>query len=449
MTEQVEAGRGVEGRLREGLPPGSRLPVPVQTGWFLSDPWGYMASMRRSFGDVFTVRALNGTVVMGCQPSHAKQIFGGDPGVFRPFAVGALGPVLGEGSLLVSWGEPHRRQRKLLQPPFHGARMRAYGAVMREVALEHLGKLQPGQELRMHDVTASIALDVILRAVFGLDGAALNEGRRLMKLVLEGFSPLVLFSRQFQHPLFPPWRRLRAAQAEVDALIEGQVAARRASGQHGEDILGMLLDARWEDGSPMSAREIRDQLLTLLVAGHETTAISLAWATHEVYRRPDILQKIREELAPLGPDPDPDSLARLPYVGAVCDESLRFRTIVPDVLRQLDAPFEFGGYRVPAGAAVAVAIEAIHRDPAIYPDPDTFRPERFLEKKPGPFEFLPFGGGHRRCIGAAFSDHEARVVLATLVDRLDLVPLAEDRRVRRNITMGPRLGVPVRVVERR
>lgn len=448
MTMQVEQEQQGKVAVREGLPPGSRLPALAQTYWFLSRPRDCLETMQRAYGDTFTVRAMNGTIVMGCTPAHAKQMFAGEPGGFRPFAVGALAPVLGEGSLLVAWGEPHRRQRKLLQPPFHGARMRAYGQTMRDVTMAHIGRLRPGEELRMHDVTSAIALDVILRAVFGLAGDALDEGRELMKAVLEGFSPLVVFSRQFQHPLFPPWRRYQAAQTRVDALIARVVGERRARNEHGEDILGMLLDARWEDGEPMSVQEIRDQLLTLLVAGHETTAISLAWAVHEVYRRPEMLKKLRDEVAALGPDPDPDALAKLPYVGAVCDESLRYRPIVTDVLRELDRPFEYGGYRVPAGACVSVAIEMIHRDPAVYPDPDTFRPERFLEKKPGPFEFLPFGGGHRRCIGAAFSDHEARIVLATLVAHLDLKPLAEDQRIRRNVTMGPRLGVPARVLSR-
>jgi cytochrome P450 len=404
--------------------------------------------MRRRFGDLFTVRALNGTVVMGCTPALARQVFSADPSTFRAFAVGALGPILGEQSLLVSSGEPHRRQRKLLQPPFHGARMRAYGQAMQQVAAEYIDRLRPGQELRAHDLTTSISIDVILRTVFGVGGATLEQARTLLRDVLAGFSPLLVFSPRTHHPLFPPWRRLRRSQAAYEVLIEKLVSERRASGEHGEDILGMLLAATWEDGAPLTTAEIRDQLLTLLVAGHETTAISLAWATHDLYTQPAVLERLRAELSPLGSSPEPEALARLPYLSGICDESLRLRPIVSDVLRTLEKPFEYGGYQLPAGVGVAVAIEEIHADPSIYPDPDTFRPERFLEKKPGPFEFLPFGGGHRRCIGAAFSDYEARLVLGTLAARLDLQPLGLDRRVRRNVTMGPERGVPVRVVRR-
>jgi cytochrome P450 len=438
-----EEGRGA---VREGLPPGPRWPKLAVTGWYLSDPWGCIRSCRERYGELFTLRVMNGDVVMGCTPAHAKEVFTGDPMGFRAFAVEALVPVLGEGALLVASGEPHRKQRKLLQPPFHGARMRAYGEAMKEVTRAHLGGLKAGKDARMHQVTTRISLDVILRTVFGLDAGALSEGRRLIQAVLDGFSPLVLFSRQFQHRLFPPWRKLVAAQEAMDRMIEAEVNQRREKGEHGEDILGMLLDATWEDGAPMTAREIRDQLLTLLVAGHETTAISLAWAIHEVYRRPWVLKRLREEVEGLGEDPAPDALAKLPYLSAVCDESLRYRTIVTDVVRELAVPFEFGGWRVPAGACVSVGIEAIHRDPAIYPEPESFAPEHFLEKKPGPFEFLPFGGGHRRCLGAAFSDYEARVVLGTLVAGLELRPLVEDVRVRRNVTMGPKHGVPVEVL---
>jgi cytochrome P450 len=264
--------------------------------------------------------------------------------------------------------------------------------------------------------------------------------------MLGGLSPLLLFSRQLQRSFFPPWRRFLAAQAELTKLIERQVTSRRQSGAHGRDIFGLLLDARWDDGEPLSLSQIRDHLLTLLVAGHETTAISLAWAVHDVYRNPQVLRRLRDELDTLGQDPDLEALATLPYLGAVCDESLRLRPIITDVQRTLVDPFEFGGHPLPAGVAAGVAIETIHSDPTIYPEPDQFRPERFLERRFSPFEFLPFGGGHRRCLGAAFSNHEARIVLATLVSRLDLESLVLDTRVRRNITMGPKHGVPIRIL---
>jgi cytochrome P450 len=428
-----------------GLPPGSRAPALVQTARFIRQPRRYFATERARHGDVFTLRALNGTVIMGCTPEHAKQLFTADPLTFRPFATEAMAPVLGEGSMLVVSGEPHRHQRKLLQPPFHGERMREYGAAMREVTLATLGHLKPGDEVRAHALAATISLEVILRTVFGLDGQALDEGRQLLLRALASLSPLLLFSRQFQRSFFPPWRKLLAAQAELISLIEREATLRRQRGVLGKDIFGMLLEARWDDGQPLSVIELRDHLLTLLVAGHETTAISLAWAVHDVYRAPEVLRRLRAELEALGPTPDLEAVAKLPFLGAVCDESLRLRPIITDVQRTLVMPFEFGGHQLPVGVAAGVAIEAIHGDPTLYPEPDQFRPERFLERRFSPFEFLPFGGGHRRCLGAAFSNYEARIVLATLVSRYDLEPLALDTRVRRNITMGPRLGVPMRV----
>lgn len=440
---------GASAPLRAGLPPGPRLPAAVQTAWFLGHPRSFNDVMRRRYGDQFAVPSLNGVVVLGCTPAHARQMFTADPDTFRTFATGTLGSVLGDGSVLVTWGGPHKKLRKLLQPPFHGARMRGFARTMQQVTREHVARLVPGQPVRMHDVTTGISLDVILRTVFGVDGAAMDEGRQLLSTLLAMVSPLVLFSSQFQRDWFPPWRRLQEARRRYDAMVQRLVEARRASGEHGEDILGMLLDASWDDGEPLTVGEISDQLLTLLVAGHETTAISLAWAVHDLYQQPAALGRLRDELAPLGDDPEPEAVTRQPFLGAVCDESLRLRPIVTDVIRTLREPFDFGGYRLPAGIGVGVIIESIHSDPAIYPEPDAFRPERFLERRPGPFEFLPFGGGHRRCIGAAFSDQEARLVLGTLATRLDLEPLRRDERVRRNITMGPRYGVPARVLARR
>ncbi|RYE88885.1 MAG: cytochrome P450, partial [Myxococcales bacterium] len=299
---------------RVGLPPGPRLPAAVQTAWFLGDPRGFNRRMRRRHGDQFTVSALNGQVVVGCTPAHARQMFTADPDVFRTFATDTLGSVLGDGSVLVTWGTPHKRLRKLLQPPFHGARMRGFARTMQQVTRDHVARLRPGQTVKMHDVTTGISLDVILRTVFGVDGDAMDEGRELLRTVLAMVSPLVLFSSQFQRDWFPPWRRLQGARRSYDAMVARLVAGRRASGEHGEDILGMLLDASWDDGEPLTVDEISDQLLTLLVAGHETTAIALAWAVHDLYQQPAALGRLRDELAPLGPDPEPEAVTRLPFL---------------------------------------------------------------------------------------------------------------------------------------
>jgi cytochrome P450 len=212
--------------------------------------------MRERFGDPFTARGLNGVVVMGCSPEHAKQLFTADPAIFRTFGTATLTPILGAGSVLLTWGEPHKRSRKLLQPPFHGARMRAYGSAMQDVARAAFASRAPGTRMKAHDVTTQISLDVILRTVFGMSGDALPGGRAMLRGLLDGISPAFIFSRQLQTTLLPAWRRLLQARAAYDASIARIVDERRRSGVHGEDILGMLLDATYDDGREMTAAEI-------------------------------------------------------------------------------------------------------------------------------------------------------------------------------------------------
>ncbi len=433
------------------LPPGPRF-AALQTYRYVTDPFRYLADLRARYGDVATLPVLNGRVVMGFVPEAAKQVFTADPDFYDPFAVAALAPLIGDGSLLVTSGERHKKDRKLLTPPFHGARMRAYGEAMREVTRARTAAWSTGAELRLLDTTTAISLDVILRALFGVrEGELMREARETIREALSGFSPALIFSRHFQTPLFPPYRRYMAAQRRYRALITRLLAERRSAPSDGEDILAMLLAARYDDGSAMSDAEIESHLLTLVVAGHETTSITLAWAVHELLRAPEALARVRDEVSALGADPDPEALAKLPYLDAVVKETLRRRTIVTDSIRLLRKPMSFMGYEVPAGFALSVASAAIHMDPALYPEPERFRPERFLERKYGPFEHLAFGGGHRRCIGAAFSDYETKVVLATLVSEWELALASSQPEVaiRRNVTMGPRHGVRVRVVSRR
>jgi cytochrome P450 len=420
-----------------GLPPrsGSLL---SSTYRLIRTPYAFYEA-QRAHGDFVTVPAPNGTVVMALTPKAAKEVFQADPTALDAFAVQATIPLLGH-SLLTSSGERHRRDRKLLTPPFHGERMRAYGEAMHVLALAHTGSWRAGDRVRAHEATTAISLDVILRTVFGVDeGPAFEEGRRVLRDMIAGFSPLVAFTNKLQRGWFPPWRRFLAARAAFAALVDEQIRGRRASNESGADILGLLLDARYDDGSAMTDDQIRDQLLTILIAGHETTAIALAWALYWLVRHPAVVARLREELEGKS---DPTKVA---YLQAVCDETMRLHPIVPDVVRKLNRPMTLGGFDVPSGHDIGVAICAIHADPNVYPEPQTFDPERFLSKRPSPFEFLPFGGGHRRCLGAAFSDYEMKIVLAAIVSRFELEPDGEDRPTRRNVTMGPAKGVPLRV----
>ena len=234
--------------------------------------------------------------------------------------------------------------------------------------------------------------------------------------------------------------------------MHGEIAARRAAPDPArEDILSLLLAARDEAGDAMHDDELRDELMTLLFAGHETTAIAIAWACYWLHRHPPVLERLRAEVDALGDDPQPDAIVRLPYLDAVCNEVLRLHPIAPDVPRQLVGPLELAGYTLGPPLCVDAAITLLHRREDLYPDPDSFRPERFLARRFGPFEFTPFGGGHRRCIGAAFATYELKIVLATFLRHahLELAEPGEVRPARRNIVLGPSTGVRMRLRERR
>ncbi len=423
------------------LPPGPIGPRAYHTLRFMVRPREFLDDMRR-FGDVFRVRAFNLTGVGVMSAEIAKEIFAKDPdGAYDAFS-GPLRNVFGQRSLFSTAGATHRAQRRLLNPRFHGQRMRAFAQSMQDVARARFAKLRPGERVRMSDLATAISLDVILETVFGSGGVDRAHARRLLASLIEGFSPIVVFAKQLQTPLFPPWRRYVERRRAFDAFVRETIAARRA-GDPGEDILGLLLSARYEDGSALSEDEIRDHLFTLLAAGHETTAIAIAWGTYFLLRERGVREKLRAELDSVGTSVD--ALAKAPYLGAFCDETLRARPIVYDVVRPLLQPMQVGPWTVPAGEAVVVFIGGILSDPKTFPEPDAFRPERFLEKNVPAAAFLPFGGGHRRCLGAAFAEQEMRIVLGTLARELDLELESDEpeRVVRRNVTMGPARGVPV------
>jgi cytochrome P450 len=385
------------------LPAGPRF-APLQTYRLMTDPYRYYPAMRAKYGPEFVVPALNGTVLVVTTPEGVKEVFTAPSEAFLTFGTEAVGPVLGRYSVISLWGEPHKKARKLLTPPFHGARMRAYGETMRQVARDELARLRPGVASSAHDVTRRISLEVILRTVFGAVGEMAERARTQLEAILGGFSPAYLFLKALQQPFMPTWRRFLSARAELSDYVRLGLAERRAEGANGrEDILTMLALAEHDDGSRLSDEEVTDHLLTLLVAGHETTAIALAWAIYWLARTPEALASLRRELD-TNAGADPEATAKLPYLSAVCDESLRLNTIVPDPVRLLAQPLTVRGHALPAKMGICLATDLIHQDPTLYPEPARFRPERFLEKKPSPFEFFPFGGGHRRRRGA----HRAR-----------------------------------------
>jgi cytochrome P450 len=428
------------------LPPGPTTSRPLQTVRWIYRPGPMLEDCRRRYGDMFTLRiAHEGNWVFLADPDAIKQVFTGDPRVLHAGEANVVVlPLLGHHSLLLLDEGAHMSQRKLMLPPFHGERMRGYEQVMTEVAAEEIDSWPAGQPYAVRPAMQRITLEVIIRTVFGVQDAARRERlRATLSGALEwGSDP----RRMAMLAALGPQRLARSGlfrrvREPADELIYDEIRERRAAPDLAErdDVLSMLLQARHEDGSEMSDEQLRDQLMTLLVAGHETTASSLAWAVERLVRNPPVLARLRDEVE-AGDDE---------YVDAVCKETLRLRPILALVLRRLTEPMEIGGRLLPAGANIAPCIYLVHRRPDIYPEPYAFRPERFIERPAGTYTWIPFGGGVRRCLGASFAQFEMRVVLRELVRRLELRTRDErpERVTRRAITLVPDRGGEI-VVER-
>ena len=430
------------------LPPGPRSTL-LTTYEVARKPYEAMHAWRARYGDPFSCSTINGQVVSTAEPELIRELFTAKPELFEPFASAAMTPFFGASSLLLLEGEAHRRERKLLTPPFHGERMRAYGEIMVAAARRAAADLSPGQPFTGIDLGARISFEVIVRAVFGVeDPARVREFTELLMATLDAALPIFMFATAFHKAPFGlgPWAKYQRVSARVDELLYRQIAEIRPQAEGREDILSLMLQARYDDGESMSDAHVRDELRTLLIAGHETTAITLAWALERVHRSPAVLERLLGEID--GTNGSAEELAKLPYLGAVIDETLRMSPVIEVVFRKLKQPWRFAGYDLPAGVAIAPAITLVHMREDLYPEPERFRPERMLERKPGPFEYLPFGGGNRRCIGAAFSHYEARIVLGTLLREWSLAlrepgPVAV---VRRSVTLGPKTGVRMAMV---
>jgi cytochrome P450 len=414
----------------------------VQTAIWSRQARRVLYSCQDRYGDVFRLKiAYEGTWVILAGPEAVKQVFTGDPRVFHAGEGNQiLAPVLGRNSLLVLDEKPHMSQRRLLLPPFHGERMQGYGETMSEIAAAEIESWPVGTPYELRPRMQAITLDIILRTVFGV-----RDGERLTELrdALRDFLDLTTNPRLLLPLLLVGPKRVRRLGAfrrridRVDRLIYGEIAERRRAGslEERDDILSLLVGARHEDGSPMSDEEMRDELLTLLVAGHETTATSLAWAVERLSRHPEKLDRLRTEVEAGSED----------YLTATIQETLRLRPVISIVIRRLTESVEIGGYELPAGISVAPSVYLVHRNPEIYPDPEAFKPERFLDDPPGTYTWIPFGGGVRRCLGASFAQFEMAVVLKELVKRRQIRPakLKPERVFRRAITETPRHNATV------
>jgi cytochrome P450 len=429
-----------------GLPPGPEDPPLLQAMQWLQWPYPFLAECARRYGDAFTVR-LPGRppLVMMSHPDAIRDLFTGSEEDLRAGEANVLlEPLLGRHSLLLLDGREHLTERRIVQPPFQGERMQSYGESMRDIARRSIDAWPVGQPFAIHPHMQSITLDVILRTVFGMDEGPKLESLRSGLRALLGVSsnPQLLIAIANGRTDGAAARPLRI-RAEVDRELFAEIARRRTMPTEGRhDVLSVLLAARDEDGQPLSDQALRDELVTMLVAGHETTATSLAWAVHHVLSHPEVRARLEAELAT---PRTPQEVVRLEYLDAVCKETLRLTPIVPIVGRRLTRPLTVGGIDLPAGVVAAPCIILAHRRPERWPEPEVFRPERFLESKPTAFEFLPFGGGVRRCLGAAFALYEMKIVLAEIVQRVELRAQTgyEARVVRRSVTLAPSEGMPV------
>ncbi|HEX9103159.1 MAG TPA: cytochrome P450 [Polyangia bacterium] len=468
-------------RSAASLPPGPRLPTALQLVRMSSDPFGFLADCRARYGELFTLR----------MPGGSPQVFVSNPEAVRTLTTGgyddflrdgeAVRFILGDHAVIFQQDAPHKETRRLMMPPFHGERMRAYGHDMAAITDDIVGAWREGEERVLHKELQEITLRVILRSVFGMaEGPRTVELGRLFVEYLDAVmtpwfygASLVLSGarvRDFLRYLGArqkgvtdgdralsrwPVQKVADRLGAIDAILFDEIARCRALGDderaQRQDILALLVAARYDDGSALDDDALRDHLMTLLIGGHETTATSLAWALACALEHPGTVERMRDEVERVFAGGfDPAKVKQLAYLGAVANESMRLYPIASAVTRFLKRELTLGGYTLPAGTRVSPCIYLIQRDARIWPEPESFRPERFLDGKASVYEFFPFGAGVWRCLGAQFAEYEMRVVLARIVASVDLalLPGVEVKPVQRGFTVAPSDGVPVRVRRR-
>jgi|SRR5208282_53859 len=426
-------------------------PGIVATFGFVCNPYRFLDECARRYGSWFTIRVPGVTpFVFTSEPAAIREILLGNSELLHAGKANRpLGAFMGERSVLFLDGEAHLHDRRLILPAFRGERMRTYGPAMRSIARSAIAKWPVGEPFAVYPSMRSITFDVIMQAAFGLGKS--GESAHLKDLIARLFA---LYSGRFASLFtlsalrldlgpWSPWGRVVRRNREMESALFAEFAQRRASQSHNrEDILSMLLGARDENGSPMSDITLRDEMMTLLLAGHETTAASLAWAMHQLALHPEATRAARDELARMPEDADPASMT---YLDAVVNETMRLCPVVPNIGRELQAPMEIAGRALPKGAVLAPCIYLAHRRADLWPDPEKFDPSRFIGSRPNPYQFFPFGGGARRCLGAAFATYQMKIVLAEVIRRFDIEPVSgyAPQPSRLSIAIGPSHGMPV------
>lgn len=428
---------------------------------WIADPLDFQEKYRRQYGDIFTMNLGGlGRYVMVGDPQAIQEMFNQD----SKFDVGRNNelaePLVGRNSVMLMDGDRHRRERKLLMPPFHGERLHTYAQQICLITEQIASQWQMNQSVIARTEMQKISLQVIMQIVFGL-----SEGehyQRLKPLLTDWLdmtdSPLrssMLFFRFLQRDWgkWTPWGRMRARQRQIYDLLQAEIEQRRTIDSTGmTDVLSLMMTARDENGQAMTDAELKDELLTILFAGHETTATSLAWAFYQIHQRLDVREKLLKELESLGPNASLTEIAKLPYLTAVCQETLRMYPVLPAIFaRVAKSPVTIVGYPFDAETTFLASIFLVHYREDLYPEPAQFKPERFFERQYAPFEYFPFGGGSRRCIGYALAQLEMKLVLATVLSKYQLA-LADHKPVklqRRGFTLAPTGGVPMLVTGKR
>jgi cytochrome P450 len=437
------------------LPNGPKTLPFIQLIQWIADPLTYMDKCAKEYGDIFTTQWGDMEPFVMVSHPEAVQFMLNSSALEAPGSMNSiLKPLLGEQSMIILSGMRHKRERQLLMPPFHGERMRNYGQQICDIALDVASKWSVEKPFFARSAMQEVTMRVILQAVFGLDdGPRLQQIRPLLASILDMTgSPLrssMLFFNWMQQDWGPwsPWGRMKQRQRLINELIYAEIAERRDQPNASRtDILSLMMAARDENGQPMTDEELRDELMTLLFAGHETTATALAWAFYWIHSLPSVRHKLLQELDSLGENPDPMDIFRLPYLSAVCQETLRIYPVgMLTFPRVVKSPVELMGYQLEPGTVLVGSIYLTHRREDLYPEPLQFKPERFLERQFSPYEYVPFGGGSRRCIGMALAQLEMKLVLAQILRNFNLV-LAQNQPVqpkRRGVTLGPAGGVPM------
>ncbi|MEL7038518.1 MAG: cytochrome P450 [Cyanobacteria bacterium J06592_8] len=435
----------------------------VQRLQWVLNPVKYMDTAFQSYPDIFSTGVIGGGgLIFVNTPEGMQELLTRDTKEFEaPGGVnGILRPLLGDQSIILLDGDRHKRERKLLMPPFHGERMRNYGELILKITQEATAKWKPGQPFIARNTMQEITLAVILQAVFGIyEGSRYDELKKLIASLLSvtdsPFSSSLLFFHWLQKDwgAWSPWGRFLRMRQKIDELLFSEIDERRQNWDESRtDILNLMMAARDEDGQPMTDEELRDELFTLLFAGHETTATAMAWALYWIYRQPEVHQKLIQELETLPVDADPMTIFRLPYLTAVCNEALRIYPVgMLTFPRVTKASMEFMGYELEAGSVLVGCIYLLHRQENLYPEPEQFKPERFLDRKFSPYEFSPFGGGSRQCIGMALAQFEMKLAMAQIIRDYDL-ELLEKRPVkpaRRGVTLSPVGGIKMMMTGKR